>query len=283
MKYLSCFFNSSDGILLSLCYVGYVTLLKMYIMERPLILITNDDGVEAKGINSLISFVEDMADVLVVAPNGPRSGQSSAITVDHPLRIRLEKEKQGLKIYSCSGTPVDCVKLALNKISNVEPDLVLSGINHGLNSSVSVIYSGTMGGAMEGAIHGIPSIGFSLNDYHADADFSNMREVVRTMVANVLSQGLPSGVCLNVNVPKGEIKGVEVCRQARGRWTEEFEKRVDPHNKEYYWLSGYFANDEEHAVDTDEYLLKLGYASVVPTSVDTTDYTMLQELKKWNL
>ncbi|MDC1105936.1 5'/3'-nucleotidase SurE [Prolixibacteraceae bacterium] len=252
-------------------------------MERPLILITNDDGVDAKGIQCLTSFVQDLADVVVVAPNGPRSGQSSAITVDRPLRLRVEKEVEGLTIYSCSGTPVDCVKLALNKVMDRYPDLVLSGINHGLNTSVSVIYSGTMGGAMEGAIHGIPSIGFSLDNYHKDADFDAMRSVVRTMVANVLSQGLPAGVCLNVNAPKGEVKGIEVCRQARGKWSEEFEKRVDPHNREYYWLSGYFDNAEVHAQDTDEHLIKRGYASVVPTSVDTTDYTMLKELKNWNL
>ncbi|QZT38936.1 5'/3'-nucleotidase SurE [Halosquirtibacter xylanolyticus] len=252
-------------------------------MEKPLILITNDDGVDAKGIQCLTNFVQDLADVIVVAPNGPRSGQSSAITVDRPLRLRVEAEEEGLTVYSCSGTPVDCVKLALNKVMDRYPDLVLSGINHGLNTSVSVIYSGTMGGAMEGAIHGIPSIGFSLDNYSKDADFELMRPVVRTMVNNVLSQGLPAGVCLNVNAPNGEIKGIEVCRQARGKWSEEFETRVDPHNREYYWLSGYFDNAEVHAQDTDEHLIKRGYVSVVPTSVDTTDYTMLDELKNWNL
>ncbi|QZE13581.1 5'/3'-nucleotidase SurE [Halosquirtibacter laminarini] len=252
-------------------------------MEKPFILITNDDGVDAKGIQCLASFVKDMAEVIVVAPNGPRSGQSSAITVDRPLRLRLEKEEELMKVYSCTGTPVDCIKLALNKIVDRQPDLVLSGINHGLNTSVSVIYSGTMGGAMEGAIHGIPSIGFSIDDYSKEADFSSLEPIVKTLVANVLSQGLPEGVCLNVNAPKGEIQGIEVCRQARGKWSEEFERRVDPHNREYFWLSGYFDNAEKHAVDTDEHLISKGFASVVPTSVDTTDYSMLKELKNWKL
>lgn len=252
-------------------------------MKRPLILVTNDDGVDAKGIQQLVSFIESFARVIVVAPNGPRSGQSSAITVDQPLRVRKEEERENVTVYSCSGTPVDCVKLALNKILEETPDLVLSGINHGTNSSISVIYSGTMGAAMEGAIHGIPSIGFSLADYSHDANFLTMKESIVRVIENVIEHSLPTGICLNVNAPKGDIRGIKVCRQAKGKWIEEFNKRVDPHKREYYWLAGYFNNAEKHADDTDESLLQEGYMSIVPTSVDTTDYAMLDAMKKWEL
>jgi 5'-nucleotidase len=249
--------------------------------DRPLILITNDDGVYAKGLAELIEVLRLFGNIMVVAPDSPRSGMSHAITVDSPLRINKHQDEEGLLIYSCTGTPVDCVKLACNQLLEQLPDFVIAGINHGANTSVSVLYSGTMGAALEGCIHGIPSIGFSLGDYSPEADFSKSKIVVARIFQIIAERGLPEGVCLNVNIPKGEIKGINFCRQTRGKWVEEFERRTDPHEREYYWLKGYFNNAEADANDTDDFALLNGYVSVVPVSTDLTAYSAFQDLQKW--
>ncbi len=249
--------------------------------DRPLILISNDDGVYAKGLNELVEVMRLFGNIVVVAPDSPRSGMSHAITVDRPLRVTKLQDDAGLEVYSCTGTPVDCVKLACNQLLNRLPDFVISGINHGSNTSVSIIYSGTMGAALEGCIHGIPSIGFSLSDYNQDADFSRSKKVVARVFQTVAEHGLPEGICLNVNIPKGEVKGIRFCRQTRGKWVEEFEQRTDPHGRDYYWLTGYFNNSETEARDTDDFALMEGFVSVVPVSTDMTAYTAFQFMQKW--
>jgi 5'-nucleotidase len=249
--------------------------------DRPLILISNDDGVYAKGLNELVEVMRLFGNIVVVAPDSPRSGMSHAITVDRPLRITKLEEEDGLTIFSCNGTPVDCIKLACNQLLGRLPDFVISGINHGSNTSVSIIYSGTMGAAIEGCIHGIPSIGFSLSDYNPDADFSKSKKVVARVFQTVAEHGLPEGVCLNVNIPKGEVKGINFCRQTRGKWVEEFEQRTDPHGRDYFWLTGYFNNAETEARDTDDFALMEGFVSVVPVSTDMTAYTAFQFMQKW--
>lgn len=252
-------------------------------MKRPTILITNDDGYRSKGITALIEATKEFGDIVVVAPNNSKSGQSHAITVKEFLRLTLVSEEEGLTIYRCSGSPVDCVKLAVQELG-VTPDLILSGINHGTNSSVSVHYSGTMGAAKEGCLAGFPSVGLSLDDYTADADFSNSMEVVKRVIPKVLANGLPHWTCLNVNIPKvDKIKGVKVCRQAHGMWREDFDKRRDPHGQDYYWLKGAYELIDTVSEDTDEAALRSGYASVVPTTVDTTSYKMLEEVEKWDI
>ncbi|MCM1110673.1 MAG: 5'/3'-nucleotidase SurE [Clostridium sp.] len=239
--------------------------------RRPLIMITNDDGIHAKGIRDLIEMIRDMADIVVVAPDAPRSGQSSAITVETPLRIHRHDQIDGAETTSVNGTPVDCVKLGLHAVVRRRPDLLIAGINHGSNAGNSVIYSGTMGAVMEGCMVGIPSIGFSLLDHRHDADFSPCRPFVREIVAKVLEHGLPDGVCLNVNIPLcGEPKGMKVAKAARGYWTEEYADYVDPHGHPYYWLTGHFHNLETDNPSTDEYWLARQWVSVVPVRVDQT-------------
>lgn len=248
-------------------------------MARPLILLTNDDGYKAKGIQSLIEPLREFGDVVMVAPSFSQSGKAGSITVQEPLRLKKISEEEGLSIYRCTGTPVDSVKVAIAQILDRKPDLIVSGINHGVNSSVSVHYSGTMGAAIEGAINNIPSIGFSLTDYHSDADFSQSQVVAKEVVADVLKNGLPIGICLNVNIPKGEVKGIKTCRQANGKWVEEFEKRTDPAGRDYYWLTGYFKDHEPESQDTDEWALKNNYASLVPIRVDVTAHALMDEFR----
>jgi 5'-nucleotidase len=250
-------------------------------MLRKKILISNDDGIHAKGLEALVAVAREFGDVLVVAPHTARSGMSSAITVELPLRLKKYESSSHYNSYSCTGTPVDCIKLAFDKILDTTPDLILSGINHGSNSSVSVHYSGTMGAAIEGCIHEIPSIGFSLCDYHPNADFSFMLNYVRTIISETLSNGLPIGTCLNVNAPKGEITGIEVVRQGHGRWVEEFDQRTDPQKHDYYWITGYYKNMDNGSVDTDNHVLTTGKISIVPIKIDLTDYLLLDELKNW--
>lgn len=250
--------------------------------DKPLILVTNDDGVHAKGIKALVEMVQPFGQVYVVAPNRSNSGKSNSITVEVPIRLKQMKDEENLKIYSCKGTPVDCVKLALNKILPRRPDFLVSGINHGSNTSVSVMYSGTMGATIEGCLNNIPSVGFSLNAFGADADFTQCVRYGRQIFANLVQRGLPQSVCLNVNFPDDKIKGVRVCRQADGMWKEEFDHRTDPHGGDYFWLAGYFKNAEPHAEETDEWAIKNGYVSVVPTQIDMTAYTMLDKLKEWD-
>ncbi len=250
--------------------------------ERPLILVTNDDGIHAKGIHELVEVMQLFGEVVVIAPEVAMSGMSNAITADKPLRVHKLSEDPGLTVYKCSGTPVDCVKIAFNHLLDRTPDYVVSGINHGSNSSISVIYSGTMGAAVEGCLHGVPSIGFSLLDFSPDADFSKAKIFAARIFQAVMDNSLPRYTCLNVNVPTGSPKGIKLCRQASGKWVEEFDKRIDPHNRSYYWLSGSFINFEEEAKDTDIYALEKNYVSVVPVKVDMTCYETLDSIKTWN-
>ena len=249
---------------------------------RPYIFITNDDGIDAPGIKALTEVMMEIGEVIVVAPDQHRSGMSSAITVGSPLRTFLHEKNENITRYSCTGTPADCVKLAFDYLLDRTPDVVVSGINHGSNAAVNVIYSGTMGAAMEGSEHGIPSIGFSLLDHAHDADFEPIKAYVKQITEEVLRKGLPDNVSLNVNAPKGEIKGAKVVRQCKGRWIEEYDKRTDPYGMDYYWLTGRFENQEPDATDTDEYFLAQGYLSIVPTTIDMTAHNELKEISQWD-
>ncbi|MDL2224329.1 5'/3'-nucleotidase SurE [Bacteroidales bacterium OttesenSCG-928-M06] len=252
--------------------------------NRPLILITNDDGVYAKGINELINHLKDLGDIVVIAPDGARSGMSSAITSINPIRINKIKEYDNIIIFSCSGTPVDCIKLGINEILDRKPDLIVSGINHGSNSAVSVIYSGTLGAAIEGCIFGIPSIGISLTDHSPDADFSLALEYGKKIVKNTLKEGLPSGICLNLNIPNTQkIKGLKICSQTKGYWSKEFQKAKDPSGKTIYWLTGEFYNEDLDNTYNDEWALKHGYAALVPVQIDMTAYKAIEALKGWEI
>ena len=251
---------------------------------KPFILVTNDDGVKAPGIAALVEMVRPLGRVVVVAPEEGNSGMSHAITIKVPLRLTKIKEEEGLAIYSCSGTPADCVKLAMSQLFKEKPALLVSGINHGSNSAVSVVYSGTMAAAMEGCLYGIPSVGFSLLDYSYDADFSTCVKLGRPIAEKVLAEGLSQGVLLNVNfrvLAAEKIKGLKVCRQAAGSWREEFEKRIDPRGHEYFWLTGSFHNSEPEATDTDEWALSNGYISVVPIKADYTNFKEMVRIKEW--
>lgn len=248
-------------------------------MNKPLILISNDDGIFSKGIASLVDFVKDIGEVVAIAPTVPQSGMGHAITIHEHIRLDKSKLLPGIEAYECSGTPVDCVKLAKHYVlRDRQPDLVLSGINHGTNSSVSVIYSGTMSAAMEGAMEGIPSIGFSLCNYDHDADFEHCRELVRKIVRAALKGSFPAHTAWNVNFPNpvktGPIRGLKVCRQAHGRWKEEFIDRKDPQGRDYFWLTGKFLNLDSGA-DHDEAALTEGFATLVPCQYDLTHYPSL--------
>lgn len=248
--------------------------------KRPLILISNDDGYLAKGINSLVDMVKHLGDIIVCAPDGARSGQSRAFSMT-PLTLTKVSEMEGLKIYRCSGTPVDCVKMAYNQLCSRKPSLVIGGINHGDNSSTNAQYSGTVGIAIEGAMKGIPSIAFSLCDHDADADFEPMRNIIVSTVKKVLAEGLPRFSCLNVNYPlTTEVKGIRICRMAYGHWRQEIEKRIHPNGlSNYYWMTGFYHNNEPLAEDTDAWALENGYVSITPLTVDLTDYSLLEKLK----
>ena len=254
--------------------------------KKPLILVTNDDGITAPGIRTLIKVMNTIGEVVVVAPDSPQSGMGHAITVDATLQCRKEHIDDGPQVeYSTSGTPADCIKLAKHEILKRVPDLCVSGINHGSNSSINVIYSGTMSAAVEAGIEGIPAIGFSLLDFKWHADFKPAEDFVKNITLNTLLNGLPEGVVLNVNIPnlkKEEIKGTKICRQAMGVWKEDFDKRKSPFGKEYYWLSGEFVNKDK-GQDTDVYALENGYVSVVPVQFDMTAHHMIQKLNSWEL
>ncbi|OIP82489.1 MAG: 5'/3'-nucleotidase SurE [Porphyromonadaceae bacterium CG2_30_38_12] len=252
-------------------------------LKKPLILITNDDGDAARGIAVLTQIMMQLGDVVVMAPDGPRSGQSNAITVSEPLRYRKIEEREGLVRYICTGTPTDCVKLALHDILDRKPDLLVSGINHGSNAAINVIYSGTMGAVLEGCENGVTSIGFSINDHTANADFSVFEPYILKIAQETMKNGLPYGICLNVNAPADTIKGVKIARQCRGNWTEEYEKRLDPQGRNYFWLTGYFKNHEPESKDTDEWALANKYISIVPTKIDLTDFDSLKTLQNWDL
>ena len=256
--------------------------------KRPLILVTNDDGIDARGFLEMISVARELGDVVAISSQVPMSGMSHAITIKVPLRVKLLENVPGYKKYLTSGTPVDGVKLAFNSLMERKPDLLISGINHGSNSSSSILYSGTMAAAMEGAVNHIPSIGFSLLDFNPEADFGPSRIIARKVIRTVLEKGLPDGTCLNVNipaVPANEIRGIKICSQANGFWKEEFEKRTDPAGHEYYWLTGFFHNREPDGggEGTDEWALKQKYVSVVPINTDMTAYSMLEKMSSWDL
>ena len=254
-------------------------------MEKPLILVTNDDGITAPGLRTLIGLMKELGEVVVVAPDSPQSAMGHAITINSTLHLEkviIDNGKQ--PEYSCSGTPADCVKLAVNEILERRPDICVSGINHGSNSSINVIYSGTMSAAIEAGIEGIPAIGFSLLDYNYDANFKPSESFIKTITLNVLNNGLPKGVVLNVNIPnisKEKIKGIKVCRQAKANWVEKFDKRQNPQGKDYYWLTGKFVNLDK-GEDTDEWALKKGYISVVPVQFDMTAHHFIQQLNTWS-
>ena len=248
--------------------------------NRPLILMTNDDGIQAKGINELADMLRETGDIVVVAPDSPRSGQSSAISSEFPLRVTLEAERPGYWAYKSNGTPVDCIKLAVNQLLPRRPDLIVSGINHGSNAGACIIYSGTMGAVLEGCLIGIPSIGFSLCSHDPKANFDACRDIVQHTCRQVLQNGLPEQICLNVNIPVvPDIQGIRICRQAKGYWTEEYDHRVDPHGRDYYWLTGRFVNLEPDNTETDEWALANGYISIVPCSTDLTAHTAQSDIK----
>jgi 5'-nucleotidase len=252
--------------------------------NKPLILITNDDGVHAKGIQSLIEAIKPLGEIVVLAPDSARSGMSSAITAYAPLRVSRLKQEENLTVYSCTGTPVDCVKLAINEILDRKPDLVIAGINHGSNAAICIIYSGTMGAAFEGCIFGIPSFGVSLTDHSPNADFSEATKYAQIIAGKILEEGLPESICLNVNVPdKLNIKGMKVCAQTPGRWVSEFMKSKDASDKDIYWLTGVFDNLAPNNENTDEWALANGYVSIVPSKIDMTDYQIVEQLKHWEV
>lgn len=251
--------------------------------DKPLILITNDDGVTSPGIRALVEAMRPLGNIVVVAPDSPQSGMGHAITIEQPLRIKPIQLFEGIDTWQCTGTPVDCVKLAVDKVMHRKPDLCVSGINHGANSSINVIYSGTMSAAMEAAIEGIDAIGFSYLDYSFDADFTASKKFATTIAEAVLNKGLPDNVLLNVNIPKlplNKIKGIKVCRQANGKYDEEFAERIDPRNTKYYWLTGKFAI-KDNGEDTDEWALSQGYVSVVPTQFDLTAHHAIPRLSTY--
>ena len=254
--------------------------------ERPVILVTNDDGITAPGLRALAEAMQELGDVVVVAPDSPQSGMGHAITINRPLRLDKVDVLKGINAWQSSGTPVDCVKLAVNKVLHRKPDLCVSGINHGSNSSINIIYSGTMSAAMEGAFEGIPSIGFSLSNYSLGADFSAAKYYAGIIAKNILKKGLSERTLLNVNVPDlsfKKIKGIKICRQAHAKWEEKFDERMDPNKRKYYWLTGKFVNLDQ-GIDTDEWALQNGYVSIVPIQYDFTAYHSIPDLINidWN-
>ena len=254
--------------------------------QEPVILVTNDDGITAPGIRNLVEAVKDLGKVVVVAPDKPQSGMGHAITIGQPLRLSAVNEFEGIEAYQCTGTPVDCVKLAVDKILHRKPDLCLSGINHGANHSINVIYSGTMSAAVEAAIESIPSIGFSLLDYSIEANFEPAKKYARFLVEQMLSHKLDKHTVLNVNIPAVAdelIKGIKICRQAYAKYEEDFLERSDPNGRKYYWLTGQFVNFDE-GKDTDVWALENNYVSVVPVQFDLTNYVLKTKLEKtWKL
>jgi 5'-nucleotidase len=252
--------------------------------NQPIILVTNDDGITAPGIRNLIQVMSTIGKVIVVAPDKPQSAMGHAITINNTIHLtKLTSNDSNIEEYTCSGTPVDCVKMAVNEILHQKPDICVSGINHGSNSSINVIYSGTMSAAVEAGIEGIPAIGFSLCDYSLDANFSPTLEYVKKITLAVLHNKLPQGIVLNVNFPNvKEIKGIKICRQAHAIWEEKFDKRISPFGKEYYWLSGEFVNKDK-GEDTDEFALANGFTSIVPVQFDMTAHHAIQQLNSWEL
>lgn len=257
-------------------------------MNRPLILVSNDDGITSKGIRTLVSIMKQIGEVIVVAPDSPQSGMGHAITVGETLRLEENTIFEDVRAFECSGTPADCVKIARNFVLKDErgPDIVVSGINHGSNTSISVLYSGTMSAAIEGAIEGTPAIGFSLCDYSQDPDFSHVEESVKKIALQVLEKGLPKGVALNVNFPPKQnenLKGIRICRQANAKWQEDFDQRFDPNGRRYFWMAGNFINFDK-GEDNDEWAIANNYVSVVPCQFDLTAHAAIPVLNEdWDI
>lgn len=253
-------------------------------IKRPLLLISNDDGYQAKGIRELVKMLSDYGDILVCAPDSARSGYACAFSCTTPLTLTLQEKRPGVEVWSCNGTPVDCVKMALAELCPRRPDMVIGGINHGDNGSVNTHYSGTMGVVLEGCMKYIPSVAFSLCDHRDDADFEPLRPLIRQVTERVLSDGLPQGVCLNVNFPLVEtFKGVRVCRMAKGTWGNEVTKCHHPRGYDYWWMVGTYTNDEPEAEDTDNWALNHGYVAITPTQIDVTAYSALDLINSWDL
>jgi 5'-nucleotidase len=253
--------------------------------HKPLILVCNDDGITAPGIRNLVEAVRHLGEVVIVAPDSPQSAMGHAVTISKPLRLDKTDIYGSITAYQCSGTPADCVKLAVDKVLHRKPDLLVSGINHGSNSSINVLYSGTMSAAMEGAIEGIPAVGFSLCNFAYDADFSYAQKVATHIAGQIIEQGLPQGTLLNVNIPnapESEIAGIKICRQANAKWKEEFDERQDPNGRKYFWLTGKFINNDK-GEDTDEWALANKYVSVVPVHFDLTAHHAMPFLNQWDL
>lgn len=256
-------------------------------VKQPLILVTNDDGIEAQGIRHLAACMLPLGRVVIVAPDRGQSGMGHAVTINDVLKMEertfpLDGIEQA---WQTTGTPVDCVKLAIYEILGQKPDLLVSGINHGSNASINVVYSGTMSAAVEGAIEGIPSIGFSLLDHDPEADFSSCGPAVQAIAQEVLDNGMPEGICLNVNFPNlfpDDIQGIRICRQSKGNWEDAFDKRISPGGSPYFWMTGKFKNPDQEE-DTDEWALRNGYVSVVPTQFDMTAHHTIATLKEWKL
>lgn len=257
-------------------------------MQKPLILVSNDDGITSRGIRTLVEIMKELGDVIVVAPDSPQSGMGHAITVGDTLRLEENFIFDGVKAYECSGTPADCVKLARHFVlrDQRQPNVVVSGINHGSNTSISVLYSGTMSAAIEGAIEGTPAIGFSLCDYGSKIDFSHTEEYIKKITKQVLEKGLPKGVALNVNFPpkrNENIKGIRICRQSNAKWVEEFDERYDPNGRRYFWMTGNFVNFDK-GEDNDEWAIANNYVSVVPCEFDLTAHHSIPTLNDdWDI
>lgn len=254
-------------------------------MSKSLILVTNDDGITAPGLKALVQVASKIGKVVVIAPDSPQSGMGHAITINSPIRIEKSEVFDDIEAHTCSGTPVDCVKVGIFHILKRKPDLIISGINHGSNAATNVIYSGTMSAAVEGAMENIPSIGFSLDDFDHEADFEPTQHYAKLIIDKALSNEFPTNVCLNVNVPKlpiSKLKGMRVCRQANAFWEDRFDERIDPIGKKYYWLTGEF-KDQEQAEDTDMAALKNGYVSIVPVQFDMTAHHAISQINKWKL
>ena len=254
-------------------------------MGRPLILVSNDDGITATGIRVLVNVMKELGEVVVVAPDSPQSGMGHAITIGNTLRLTETDIFGNVKAYKCSGTPADCIKLGkFHVLKDRRPDLVVSGINHGSNTSISVLYSGTMSAAVEGAMEGLPAIGYSLCDYDTDADFSHTEEYVLRIAKQVMERGIPKGIALNVNFPPKQnekLKGIKICRQAHAKWQEEFDQRYDPNGRRYFWLAGNFVNFDK-GEDNDEWAITHNYVSVVPCQYDLTAHHAISALNEWD-
>lgn len=249
-------------------------------MNRPLILVSNDDGITSPGIHRLAEMAARHGRVVVVAPDGPRSGQAASLTINVPVSAHHIPSTDGIEWWSCSGTPTDCVKLALTQLMPEQPDIVVAGINHGSNASVNVLYSGTIGAAQEGTMHDLPSIAFSITDHAMDVDFSHCLPVFEQVLVRVLMHGLPHEVLLNVNSPVGPVHGLRVCRQASGRWANDFMEDNSPRSDRFFWMVGDFFNTEQDDPEADQVSIEQGYVTAVPVRIDRTDYDSLELLKR---